>query len=328
MGSGFKALVAACAASASFAAQAVASDWTAIDLTPEGMGMAMAVSQNGTVVGCRNVGNETRAFVYANGARSDLAGTAGATSCALAVNNAGMIAGRINGEITVWQGGVARGLGVQGNVTGINESGTIVGATSDGQPASPTRAFMWSNGTFTDLGVNGSAIGINAKGQVAVFSDGKLLLWERGILRDLNASAGTARGFNDRGEIVGMTSFGHGPEPYVYDGTVRQIPGAYSYAGAVGINNQGQILGSGEGIYGFLMEQGEAVTIDKLAGAPWHHSEPQAINDRGWIVGQGGSPDFHALLLVPKQGSAPAAAENPARRKAGRTEPLVRSRER
>jgi probable HAF family extracellular repeat protein len=326
MGSGFRALVAALAASASLAAQAIGGSWTSVDLTPEGPGMANAVSQNGIVVGCRLAGAETRAFVYMNGQRSDLAAPAGAQSCAVAVNNNGLVAGRINGEITIWQNGTPRGLGVQGNVTGLTDGGIVVGSMNDGSGAA-SRAFMWSNGIFTDLGP-GSAIGINGSGQVAVISTGgALYVYENGTWRNLNANVINAYGFNDRGEIVGMGSFGHGPEAVIYDGTVHGIPGASGEGGAVAINNVGQVLTSYEGSYGHLLEAGQEVSLAALPGvdAKWGHSEGRALNDRSWIVGQGGSAsDSHAFLIMPKSAPAPASSGNPLERPASRTRALIR----
>jgi probable HAF family extracellular repeat protein len=332
MGSGFKGVAAAVLWAASMAAHAVAAEWTIVDLTPEGMGIATAISQNGIVAGCRNTGNTTRAFVYANGQRRDLTAPEAATSCALAVNNAGVIAGRIDGEITVWGAdGHPRGLGVQGNVTGISESGAVVGAITDGpyNAGGPTRAFMWSNGVFTDLGLPGTAIGINRNNQVAVISAGNLYIYESGVLRNLDANVVNAYGFDDRGEIVGMSGFGQGPEPFIYDGAVKPVSGSYGYAGAVAINNGGQVLGSGEGVYGFLVEGGQSYRLDKLSGiaGSWNHLEGRAINDRGWIVGQGGASDFHAFLLMPKDATAtPVATGNPATREATRSGPLIRVR--
>jgi probable HAF family extracellular repeat protein len=332
MGSAIKGLAAALLWAASLGAQAIAAEWSIADLTPEGAGIATAVSQNGNVVGCRiGSAGQTQPFIYSNGERRDLQAPAGSSSCALAVNNSGIAAGRIDGEITVWDASSVRGLGVQGNVTGISESGAIVGAITDGpfNAGGPTRAFMWAGGVFTDLGISGTAIGINQRGQVAVISAGNLYLYENGSLRDLGANVVNAYGFDDRGEIVGMADFGHGPEPFIYDGAVHPIPGAASYAGAVGINNAGQVLGSGEGIYGFLIEGGQSYVIDRLpgvTGTSWRHTEPKAINDRGWIVGQGGSPDFHAFLLTPKQASTPVSTGNPAARAAPGTRPTVRTR--
>ena len=321
MGRGFSGIAAVLAAWASFAAHAIATEWVVVDITPEGLGRALAINTKGTVVGCRTVnGNQSVAFVFANGSRADLPAPAGASSCAFAVNESDTIAGTVDGEITVWQSGAARGLGLQGTVTGISDSGAVVGS-ADG------RAIMIANAIVTDLGP-GSAIGINRRGQVAIISAGKLFIYENGSVRDLGAATVVnAYGFNDRGEIVGMTSFGHGPQPYIYDGAVREIPGAYSFAGAVAINNAGQALGSGEGVYGFLMEAGAAVTLDKLAASPaWRHMEGKAINDRGWIAGQGGSPDFHAFVMMPKEVSTPAFTGNPIARPSAHARALVHSR--
>ena len=335
MGSGIKRVLAAGACAASLGAHAISSQWSVVDITPGTMGRAQAISQNGTVVGCYTVGTQPRAFVYANGERRDLPAPDGVSSCASAVNNAGLIAGTVDGEITIWEAGNMHRLGVKGSAAAMNEAGVIVGSIVSGPPAangiSPTRAYMLANGVFTDLGsFDGAtanwATAINSRNQIVGSSGGKVFIYENGAMRDPGIGLATATGINDRGEIVGMASFGHGPEPYIFDGTLRQIPGAYSYASAVGVNNVGQILGSGEGIYGFLMEDGEATTIDALAGAPWHHSEPNAINDRGWIVGQGGSPDFHAFLMVPKEAAASATSGNPVQRPATRSRALIRPR--
>lgn len=322
MGRGFRRIAAVLAASAALVANAIATDWTVVDITPEGLARALAINAKGTVVGCRTVnGNQTVAYVFANASRADLPAPAGAASCAFAINSNDTIAGTVNGEITVWQDGAARGLGLQGEVTGINDSGVIVGA-ADG------RAIMVANAIVTDLGP-GRAIGINRNGQVAIISDGKLFMYENGSLHDLGpATVVNAYGFNDRGEIAGMITFGHGPEPFVYDGVVHQIPGAFGDGGAVAINNADQVLGSGEGIYGFIVEGGQAVTLDKLAassGGAWHHMEGKAINDRGWIVGQGGG-DFHAFLMMPKGTAAPVFTGNPLARPATHTRPLIQAR--
>jgi hypothetical protein len=334
MGSGFRILAAALAASASLAANALATSWTAVDLTPEGIGQALAVSNSGIVAGCRQIGvtNVWRAYVYSNGSRADLATPEGSTSCATAVSDSGLVAGTIDDELVIWKNGNAQRLGAKGTARDINDSGVMVAAVADGTTnangGANSRAAMWANGAFTDLGAPSGwtfPIGIDRSGRVAVFANGKLFMYEQGALRDLGVTVTNAYGFNDRGEIVGMSSFGHGPEPFLYDGTVHQIPGGGTFAGAVGLNNVGQVLGSGEGVYGYVIEDGKGYSIDALLGAPWHHSEPKAINDRGWIVGQGGSSDFHAFLLVPKE-NAPAATNpggNPLQRYAAGTRPLL-----
>src|SRR5205085_11787286 len=146
-----------------------------------------------------------RAFVYASGSRRDLAAPAGATSCATAVNDSGLVAGRVNGEITLWENGNPRGLGIKGNVTGIGDNGLLVGAMENGTTSqfsgANTRAFMWLNGVITDLGaLSGvtTAIGVNRRAQIAVIANGKLFMHENGALRDLGVTVTNAYGFNDR----------------------------------------------------------------------------------------------------------------------------------
>jgi probable HAF family extracellular repeat protein len=331
MGSGFRRVMAACAAWASLAAGAVANDWTLVDLGTLGGfgGIATAVSDNGVVVGCASDGaSRSRAFIHANGQMRELWPGVGTTSCALAVNNAGMVAGRIDGEIVVWNGGQLIRTGLQGNAAAINEAGVVVG---DAQFGGASHAFMWSDGAIVDLGTlkggTSKATGVNERNQVAGLSDGNAFIYEGGAMRDLGFSPTIVAGINERGEVVGMMSFGHGAEPFIYDGAAHQIAGAYGYAGARGLNNAGQVICSGEGVYGFLVEGGAAYRLDNLPGvaaAGGHHLEPMAINERGWMVGQNGSPDFHPFLLMPRTAAATAAgASNPLARAATRTLPLI-----
>src|SRR5258706_3472543 len=98
MGRGFREMAAALAACASLAANAIATDWTVVDIAPEGLARALAINTKGTVVGCRMVnGNQPVAYVFANGSRADLPAPVGASSCAYAVNGNDTIAGTVNG---------------------------------------------------------------------------------------------------------------------------------------------------------------------------------------------------------------------------------------
>jgi probable HAF family extracellular repeat protein len=315
------AIVVAAVSSAATVVHAAQDDWTLVDIgTLGGPGSyGAAVSDSGVVVGCSDVkSGGAHAFVYRSGVIQDL-GTASdspaGSSCALAVNNDGTIAGRSStGELVIWKEDSVIRLGVKGNIGGINKAGVVVGTYVDG---TTNRAFMLRNGVLTDLGALGanaadpnassSANAINARNQVAGVSNGRAFLYEGGAMRDLGTLGGNssvARGINSRGEIVGMStdSFGS-PTPFIYHGKMQALPGT-SYSTAIAINNRGQIVGSGEGIYGFLMEGEEVTRLDRLPAVVaqgWRHLEPTGINERGWIVGTAVNPEgnLRAFLLVP-----------------------------
>jgi probable HAF family extracellular repeat protein len=308
-----------------------ASDWTVIDIgTLGGPGShGAAVNNRGVVVGCADVATGgTHAFAYRNGVMHDLgtgAGAATGNSCALAVNDRDVIAGRsATRELVVWKGSSLVRLGVQGDIGGINDAGTVAGTYVEG---SANRAFLFRDGALIPLGTLGgdgsdanassSAAAINQRNQVVGSSNGRAFLYENGAMRDLGTLGGnsaSARDINERGQVVGMSSNAFGqPTPFIYDGTMRELPGP-SYSGAIAINNRGQVVGSGEGTYGYLIDGG---TMTRLGSLPavvekgWRRLEPTGINDRGWIVGTAIDRDdnMRAFLLIPPNDEPPAASK-------------------
>ena len=290
--------------------------WTLIDIgTLGGPGShAAAISNSGIVVGCADVaGGGTRAFIYSDGTMRDLGtggGPADGNGCALAVNNEGVAAGRsTSGELVVWRSGAVTRLGVQGDVGAIDDFGTVVGSFREG---TLNRAFKWSAGTLTPLGesnVDSHAARINARGVIAGRSSNRAFLLEGTTFRDLGTLGGTgsnARGLNDRGEAVGHAANENGqPLPFLFDGTMRALDGGPSYSSAVAINNRGQVVGSAEGTFGYLVDGGEYTRLDTLApvvARGWRRLEPTGINDRGWIVGTARTPegDMRGFLLIPR----------------------------
>ena len=286
--------------------------WTLVDLgTLGGPGSyGAAVSNSGLVVGCSDVdAGVAHAFLYRNGVMHDLGAASDSTpgnSCALAVNNDGVAAGRsATGELVTWHDSTITHLGVHGNIGGINDAGVVVGAY--GQGAS-THAFMYANGNITPLGSDAStATGINAVGEIVGTSNGRAFVYKDGALLDLGTLGGNrseAKGVNDHGAVVGLSTDAHSqPRSFLYDHAMQALS-APSYSGAVGINNHGKIVGSGEGIHGFLIDGETLVRLDTLppvASKGWRHLEPTGINDRGWIVGTGTDPDgnLRAFLLIP-----------------------------
>lgn len=298
--------------------EAAAGGWTLVDIgTLGGPGSyGAAVSNSGVVVGCSDVMPVgVHAFVYRDGAMQDL-GTGGdstaGNSCALAVNRSGMVAGRsASGELVVWNGSSVTRLGVRGDVGDMNDAGIVVGSYLD---SGQSRAFMFKDGVLTDLGtpgVSGSysvANSINAKGDVVGTSNGRAFLYANGAMRDLGTLGGNrsvAKGINDRGQVVGMSSNDFGqPVPFIYDGTMQALPGG-NYATAVAINDRVQIVVTGEGRGGHLVADGNVTPLDSLPAVQakgWRRLEPTGINDQGWIVGTGTDAEgnFRAFLLIPR----------------------------
>lgn len=302
-----------------------ARDYTLVDIgTLGGPGSyGAAVSNDGTVVGCADVVPAgAHAFAWKDGVMRDLGlagdATPGASSCALAVNDQGVIAGRSSTrEVVVWNGARVTRLGVKGDVGGINDRGAVVGAYESG---SSTRAFVYDGGILVTLTALGSdpagpsaATSINSRGLVVGRSNGRAFLYDGGAMRDLGSLGGnnvTARDINDRGEIVGLSADATGqPTAFVYREAMQAIPGP-KFSGAVSINNRGAVVGSAEGIHGWLSEGQEFTRLDTLPAVVakgWRRLEPTGINDHGWIVGTANdaSGNLRAFLLVPREGPAP-----------------------
>ncbi|HXF78532.1 MAG TPA: hypothetical protein VN598_06700 [Usitatibacter sp.] len=315
-------LVAAMAAATSIVAHAAVSSpsWSVVDIgTLGGPGSyGAAVSDTGYVVGCADTpGGAAHAFLY-DGRMHDL-GTGGGdpngNSCALAVNDRGVAAGRsASGDLVVWSGSKVTAIGVKGSVGGINDSGTVVGsANADGG----TQPFVYAGGKVTMLGASGEATAVNLRGQVVGTVAGRAFLYENGALRDLGTLGGfsSAKGLDDFGRVVGMSTDAHGtPYPFMWaNGTMQAIPGP-SGSSAIDIDDAGLVIGSAEGTHGYFLDGGTYTRLDTLPAVVqkgWRHLEPTGVNNRGWIVGtatdSGGN--LHAFLLMPLRRATTTAVE-------------------
>ena len=130
----------------------------------------------------------------------------------------------------------------------------------------PLRKGYWSD-----------AQDINNAGQIAGSSGSKAVVWVNGRPRALPGGRGVASAINDGGLIVGSVD----ARAALWENGILRVF-ATTKSAATDINNRGQVVGwrtgaGGKVRRGFLWESGAMVD---LAGFM-----PEAINDRGQIVG-------------------------------------------
>ena len=190
---------------------------------------------------------------------------------ARAINNAGRIAGSSLDAVedvhaVIWdRTSQVHDLGFMGEPTagfrrftearGINASNVVVG---QGLVGSDYHAFKWVNGTYTDLGL-GAATHINDSGLIAGFAPGTIpVTWTNGVRKNLPALGGgkiayghLVNAMNNAGDLVG---YAPAPGAGVFTIAVLWRAGKVINLGhypggnnsyATGINDLGQIVGSG-----------------------------------------------------------------------------------
>ena len=237
---------------------------------------ANAINDSGQVAGTATTpAGPDHAFLYSNGMMTDIPMPPSPEeqfSYGYGINSSGVVVGtmefqRVCMHAFLYSGGKLIDLVALGALPGtgpntssiaydINDSGDIVGWYNDG------RAFLYSGGKLTDLGV-GQAYAINASGQV-VGSRGHAFLYSGGATMDLGALPGDSVSYaydiNASGQVVG-TSYAI-PEvdhPFLYENGVMTnlndlldpVSGAgWTLYTATGINDRGQIVGSGANQFG------------------------------------------------------------------------------
>jgi probable HAF family extracellular repeat protein len=311
--------IAVVAALAAGAMATQAADWTLVDLGTLGgkSAYASAVSAGGRVAGCAETASgEIHAFVWQGGTMTDLGRGAAASgnSCALAVNDQGLAAGRAStGELVLWRSGNVEPLGFSGDIGDMNASGLVVGTReADGA----RQAFAYRDGVVTGLGdasVPSEATAVNARGDIVGRANGRAFLFRDGAMRDLGTLGGNgsvARAINGTGDIVGQAANEYGqPTPFIYRGSMQALPGP-AYSSAVAISASGRVAGSGEGVHGYVISGSTTTPLSELPAVTakgWRKLEPTAMNDRGWIVGtaEDAQGDLRAFLLLPASGAKP-----------------------
>ena len=303
---------------------------------------AYGINNSGQVVGASYIpmawDSTGHAFLYSNGTMSDL-GTIGGFpfSAASGINASGQVVGYAgaapgftflgDNHAFIYSNGTMTELHALGAyaATGINDSGQVVGTFIPSGTGS-SHAFLYSNGTMTDLGTLGGkssyAYGVNAGGQVvgdANTADNAAyhaFLYTNGNMQnlgDLGGGVSVAYGINASGQVVGYAgTAGDVAHAFLYsNGTMTDLGTLAGYADscALGINAGGQVVGEDDNISGdtyrlFSLATEPCAYLNSLidTSSGWTLEEATAVNDNGWIVGQGynsltGQED--AVLLTP-----------------------------
>ncbi len=248
---------------------------------PGGLGnFPFALNNPGQVVGCDSLpsdGSHEHAYLFSDGLLSDLGTVAGGyRTLAYGINDSAQIAGYVdfsNGtrHAFLYANGVMADLGTLGGTEstaeGINNAGDVVGYSFTAS-RDIIHAFVYRAGVITDLFTltNGRAIeatAINDRGDIVGRSRGNLaFIYRNGVFQELGTLGGSfssAYALNEAGAVVGYASAADGsshafiykPESGMIDlnGAVTlsdgTAPGFLSLNTAKGINELGQIVGSG-----------------------------------------------------------------------------------
>lgn len=200
---------------------------------------AHGINRNGQIVGestTNSSGSVIHGVLWDNGSKVDLGVVSGTYSSANAINNSGIIVGETsfegsaNPEAFIYTNSmVPLGTlgGDYGSAKSINDAGVVVGESTEVTGGlTNLQAFVYKSGTMTSLRTQAAALG---------------------------ADSCSASAINNLGQIVGYVGFGQLQVASLYDGTNmvtlnQYIPASSSFtnlATADGINDKGQIIGSG-----------------------------------------------------------------------------------
>ncbi len=240
---------------------------------------------------------------YPDGSIVNIETTPASSSEGFVINNAGVIAGIVEGPAghelfyyTPEQGMMIIGSlgGTYGRVTDINEAGDIVGEWRI--PSGERHAFLYTtDGGLIDLGTLGAyescARDINENRQIVGYSwtsdwDIHAFLWEDGVMVDLGTAGGDwseAYYINNEGIVVGKSKDADGQfRAFRYDtatGVMEVLP---SPAGAQS-SHATWISGDSERTVGWW------TTSDGNHGRAFYYTETEGIVDMGLDLGAGWS---------------------------------------
>lgn len=202
-------------------------------------------------------------------------------------------------------------LGFGGEARAVNSHGQIVGEGWLSSDAKGFHGFLWSNRKLTDLGVleageweYGRATDVNDRGQVVGFSvvrgdpeqSGQhAFLWRNGVLTDIDPAGldSMATAINNRGQVVGTRYTADGAYAFLWQaGVMTNLGTGYAWD----INDRGQVVGQNQvgGTGATMWYQGRVYDLGAPPGLDdWR---PIAVNEWGWIAGNGGVTTGRAYL--------------------------------
>ena len=288
---------------------------------------ASAINNTGDVVGVRHPGGSTPTsmLIWRNGSPTLLfsgiftpGGTAGGT--ADAINNAGQIAGSINGvpgNAAVWQSAfdlprvlpIPGRVGATGRAHSINDVGAIVGTFNDG----PSRdyAVLWQSGSTTFLGSLGGnqsvAYGLNDRGDVVGMakdargitqgflrtggSTGAMVNLNTMLAPGSGAEVITARAINVYGQIAGSATIAGQTRAVLLTPT-----GSVAWQAGAGSAN-GSFADATRWEQGFLPNKFVDASIDSASLQTVFVNQPGSVNNLT-LGANAGSPGRPTLLMT------------------------------
>ena len=227
---------------------------------------AYGVNDTGAIAATAYVNGHPHGMVLTQSGVRDLGGG----SCALAINDSGIVAGAADGHAQLYTNGAAADLGTLPGGSwsaayAINTQGAVAG-TSD-TAARTFHGFVWtSESGMTDLGTfggsNSYAMSINDSGAVAGFAAlpsgyEHAFLYASGGLTDLGTLGGPssfAYSVNNAGTVVGYSWVAGGANTHAFvdsSGVMHDLnslipaDSGWLLLQAFGINDTGQIVGTG-----------------------------------------------------------------------------------